>query len=112
MAEVTFVIKAMATLVLSLKKNSKSPSTNCKGKIVLSIAADDKYFQVTYVLNYYSKLQFSVDPRLWSQVVDIYPCLVECITCSSDDVREALKLTLFEFQDLLLHDYDNAINNQ
>ena len=32
MAEVTFVIKAMATLVSSLKKTSNSPSSSCKGK--------------------------------------------------------------------------------
>ena len=48
-------------------------------------------------------LDFSVDPKLWSQVVEIYPCLVDCITCSSDAVRDALKQTLFEFKDLLLH---------
>ena len=34
MAEVTFVIKAMATLVSSLKKTSNSPSNTCKGKTV------------------------------------------------------------------------------
>ena len=47
---------------------------------------------------------FVVDPKLWSQVVEIYPCLVDCITCSSDVVQEALKITLLEFKDLLLHE--------
>lgn len=80
MAEVTFVIKAMATLVSSLKKTSNSPSNACK-----------------------------VDPKLWSQVVEIYPCLVDCITCSSDAVRDALKQTLFEFKDLLLHEPNSKL---
>ena len=48
-----------------------------------------------------------VDPKLWLQVVEIYPCLVDCITCSSDAVREALKKTLFEFKDLLLYQPSN-----
>ena len=44
----------------------------------------------------------SVDPGVWQQVVKLYPALVQCVTCSSVEVRTALKEALAQFSDLIL----------
>ena len=38
---------------------------------------------------------------MWEEVIEIYPALLDCITCNSSDVRFALKDALKEFTDLL-----------
>ena len=38
---------------------------------------------------------------MWQEVVDIYPALLDCVTCNSTDVRQALKEALKEFTALL-----------
>ena len=43
----------------------------------------------------------SVDNSMWQEVVDIYSALLDCVTCNSTDVRQALKEALKEFAALL-----------
>lgn len=42
-----------------------------------------------------------VKSSLWPQVCLLYPVLVDCVTCTSADVRVALKDTLAEFVDII-----------
>ena len=42
-----------------------------------------------------------VKSSLWKQVSLLYPVLVDCVTCTSLEVRVALKNTLTEFGDML-----------
>jgi hypothetical protein len=34
-------------------------------------------------------------------VIEVYPCLVDCVTCVASDVKAALKEALQQFQQLL-----------
>lgn len=43
----------------------------------------------------------TVDTNTWSQVIALYPTLVECITCTSSEVCSALKEALVPFKDFL-----------
>ena len=43
----------------------------------------------------------SVDAKQWNDVIGLYATILECVTCSSKEVRFALKEALQEFQDLL-----------
>ncbi|KAK3700698.1 hypothetical protein QZH41_015645 [Actinostola sp. cb2023] len=71
MAEMSFVMKAISTLIASLKKLTReNPRV--------------------------------VDQNIWDQVVQLYPRLVECTTCNSNQVRRALKEALQEYKDLLV----------
>ncbi|XP_013388300.1 protein MON2 homolog [Lingula anatina] len=67
MAEMCSVLKAVATLLSSLKK---APQAN-------------------------------IDPSIWSQVIQLYPHLVDCTTSGSPHVSKALKESLHEFKELL-----------
>ncbi|XP_031571220.1 protein MON2 homolog isoform X2 [Actinia tenebrosa] len=71
MAEMSFVMKAVSTLIGSLKKMTRDNAR-------------------------------VVDPKIWDQVVQLYPRLVECSTCNSNQVRRALKEALQEYADLLV----------
>jgi len=42
-----------------------------------------------------------VDERIWEQVVELYPRLVECSVCNSTPVRRALREALQEYADLI-----------
>ncbi|XP_057281518.1 protein MON2 homolog isoform X3 [Pezoporus wallicus] len=65
--EIIFVLKAVSTLIDSLKKTQPE----------------------------------NVDANTWAQVIALYPTLVECITCSSSEVRSALKEALVPFKDFM-----------
>ncbi|XP_048464034.1 protein MON2 homolog isoform X4 [Rhincodon typus] len=65
--EIVFVLKAISTLMDSLKKTKPE----------------------------------NVDTNTWSQVIALYPTLVECITCTSSEVCSALKEALVPFKDFL-----------
>ena len=43
----------------------------------------------------------AVDGRIWEQVIELYPRLVECSVCNSTQVRRALREALQEYADLL-----------
>ena len=43
----------------------------------------------------------AVDCRIWDQVIELYPRLVECSVCNSTQVRRALREALQEYADLL-----------
>ena len=53
-----------------------------------------------YVRTHYAHTR-AVDPSIWHHVTLLYPALVQCITCTSLDVRQALKEALFQFTDLM-----------
>ena len=42
-----------------------------------------------------------VDNSMWKEVIDLYPALLDCVTCNSADVRQTLKNALKEFAALL-----------
>ncbi|XP_030829471.1 protein MON2 homolog isoform X2 [Strongylocentrotus purpuratus] len=44
----------------------------------------------------------NVDQSTWSQVIGLYPFLVDCTTCTSSQVCKALKEALYQFQELLV----------
>ena len=67
MSEMAFVLKAISTLLQTLKK---APPNN-------------------------------VEPGIWTQVVGLYPALVECTTSTSSQVCRALKEALAQYTDLL-----------
>ncbi|XP_071961451.1 protein MON2 homolog isoform X3 [Antedon mediterranea] len=68
MAEISFVLKALTTLMESLKKAHSG----------------------------------NVDVNTWDQVIDLYPTLVDCTTCTSTTVCSALRDVLSQYHDLLL----------
>ncbi|XP_033121689.1 protein MON2 homolog isoform X2 [Anneissia japonica] len=68
MAEISFVLKALTTLMESLKKAQSG----------------------------------NVDVNTWDQVIDLYPTLVDCTTCTSTTVCSALRDVLSQYHDLLL----------
>lgn len=70
MFEMSFAIKAISTLLSSLKKTVES-----KPDII--------------------------DANMWNNVIEMYPVILDCVTCSSEQVRHSLKEALIEFQDLL-----------
>lgn len=43
----------------------------------------------------------AVNVEVWRQVIEVYPCLVDCVTCVAADVKPALKDALRQFQQLL-----------
>jgi len=43
-----------------------------------------------------------IDVEVWSRVVELYPCLIDCVTCNSNEVRDTLKEALHQFKDLLV----------
>eukprot|EP00116_Pleurobrachia_bachei_P002097 sb/3462359/ len=43
-----------------------------------------------------------IDVEVWNHVVELYPFLIDCITCNSNEVRETLKEALHQFKDLLI----------
>uniref|UniRef100_A0A8C6VTW5 Protein MON2 homolog n=1 Tax=Nothobranchius furzeri TaxID=105023 RepID=A0A8C6VTW5_NOTFU len=65
--EIIFVLKAVSTLMDSLKKTQPE----------------------------------NVDGNTWTQVIALYPTLVECVTCSSSEVSSALKEALGPFKDFM-----------
>uniref|UniRef100_T2MA63 Protein MON2 homolog n=1 Tax=Hydra vulgaris TaxID=6087 RepID=T2MA63_HYDVU len=70
MFEMSFAVKAIATLLASIKKMVENKPN-------------------------------LIDDQLWRDLIGLYPTILECITCSSEPVRHALKEALLEFQDLL-----------
>ncbi len=46
-------------------------------------------------------ISFLVDKSMWQEVIELYPALLDCVTCNSPDVRFALKEALTEFSELL-----------
>lgn len=80
MAEMSFVIKAISTLLSSLKRAVlEKPSV--------------------------------VDQRIWNQVIELYPQLVECSVCNSTQVRRALREALQEYADLLSPPIHSSVVN-
>lgn len=43
-----------------------------------------------------------IDVEVWDHVVELYPYLIDCVTCNSHEVRETLKEALHQFKDLLV----------
>ncbi|XP_022081616.1 protein MON2 homolog isoform X2 [Acanthaster planci] len=76
MAEMSFVLQAITTLIHSLKKANSS----------------------------------NVDQSTWAQVIDLYPYLVDCTTCTSSQVCNALKEALSQYQDLLVAPSNRLVN--
>ncbi|XP_064632193.1 protein MON2 homolog isoform X2 [Lineus longissimus] len=77
MSEMVSVLKAITTLLQSLKR---APPAN-------------------------------IEKNIWGQVIDLYPCLVECVTSTSTQVCKALREALQEYKDMLMSraDYQNGI---
>jgi len=42
-----------------------------------------------------------IDGTMWGEVISMYPIILECVTCSSNQVRQAIKEALLEYHDLL-----------
>ena len=57
---------------------------------------------------------FTVDETMWQEVIGMYPALLDCVTCNSNEVRYALKDALIEFRDLLSvpHNTVNIVENE
>lgn len=97
MSEISFVLKAIATLIVSLKK------TPDKGILL---------FNMLLILNILHIYSFSivvstVNKAVWDQLVRLYPCLVRCVPytqqcCSSPQVTDSLTEALLQYGDLLL----------
>lgn len=75
--EIIFVLKAVSTLIDSLKKTKPENGSLLEFK------------------------ERKVDGNTWAQVIALYPTLVECITCSSSEVCSALKEALVPFKDFM-----------
>ena len=43
----------------------------------------------------------AVDSGMWHSVTKLFPALVQCVTCKSPEIRQALKDALSQFTDLL-----------
>ena len=46
-------------------------------------------------------IDFQVESGIWNLVIELYPCLVECITSTSPHVCRALREALHEYKDML-----------
>ena len=42
-----------------------------------------------------------VASSLWQRVCQLYPVLVDCVTCSSSEIRVELRTVLAEFGDII-----------
>lgn len=58
------------------------------------------YTTLTYDSTWFIPL-FTVDATIWQHVAKLYPALVQCVTCSSNDVRTALREALLQFSELI-----------
>lgn len=97
MSEISFVLKAIATLIVSLKK------TPDKGILPLYI----KLIENISRFYSYSVVVSTVNKAVWDQLVRLYPCLVRCVPytqqcCSSPQVTDSLTEALLQYGDLLL----------
>lgn len=86
LSEISFVLKAIATLIISMKK-----APPAKGKQTLmeinSNESDTNFFSVGKVA--------------WEHLIGLYPFLVDCTTTSSNEVSRSLREALFQYKDLL-----------
>ena len=72
-AEIAFVLRAIATVISSLKKAAGSSTSSSQ----------------------------KVDKKTWQQVIALYPYLVQCTGSNSPQVNSSVKEALLEYQDLL-----------
>ncbi|XP_012277509.1 protein MON2 homolog isoform X2 [Orussus abietinus] len=113
LSEISFVLKAVATLVVSLKK---APSN--KGDystLTLSRCTTSQLFftpiQILSTKHTYVHLwiYFLVERSVWEQLIGLYPCLVECtVATASTQVSRSLREALLQFHDLLRPPSNNS----
>ena len=122
MNEVSLVLKSVTVLISSLKEAQKTSVANSElsNSIMKRANTFDLSFFVSSLslslslplslpplslssLYYYVHVQLpvSVDPGIWHHVGELFPALVQCVTCTSLDVRQALKEALSQFSDLM-----------
>lgn len=87
MAEITFVLQALATLAASMKKASSDSGKTCK-LINTNLSKLIVYF-------------FTVETGVWEQLISLYPHLVDCTVSNCAQVNRALREVLHEYKDLL-----------
>lgn len=88
LSEISFVLKAIATLVVSMKKAPAS-----KGKIYTT------YIRLCRISLHVSFL--TVNKPAWDQLIGLYPYLVDCTTTTSPEVSRSLREALLQYTDLL-----------
>lgn len=86
-SEVSFVLKAIATLVQSLKKAPPEKGNLFSKKVSREIFIFSKNFLVGH--------------SAWQQLISLYPCLVDCVTTSSPEIASALREALTQYSHLL-----------
>lgn len=84
LSEISFVLKAITTVIISMKK-----STQTLGKVII--------LHCGMIINYVTV----EDSAAWEQLISLYPYLVECTTTSSTQVSRPLREALLQFCDLL-----------
>lgn len=92
LSEISFVLKAVATLIISMKK-----APPAKGKW----STDDASFFLFFTQNidFATKL---VGRTAWEQLIGLYQYLVDCTTTNSPEVSRSLREALMQYSDLLL----------
>ena len=85
LSEISFVLKAVATLVISMKKAPPAKGKNYS-----------KHYQT-----FPSIFFCPVGKVAWEQLIRLYPYLVDCTTTSSAEVSRSLREALLQYCDLL-----------
>lgn len=88
LSEISFVLKAVATLIISMKK-----APPAKGKF--SVIRFTSIFLLTNIF-------VSVGRTAWEQLIGLYQYLVDCTTTTSPEVSRSLREALMQYTDLLL----------
>lgn len=98
LSEISFAIKAIATLIISMKK---SPPAKCEYFL------ENGPFFVIYIV-----VSFAVDKAAWEQLIGLFPLLVDCTTTTSIEVSRSLREALAQYGDLLRApvDHHNEMN--
>lgn len=113
-SEVSFVLKAIATLVQSLRK-APPDKGNLKNLAFTIFFIERKrnfhffpvffcIFKILLLIQIVMKIydfKTLVGHSAWQQLISLYPCLVDCVTTSSPDITVALRDALLQYATLL-----------
>ncbi|KAH8369024.1 hypothetical protein KR200_004086 [Drosophila serrata] len=92
LSEISFVLKAIATLVVSMKK---APASKGKGN-------SNQHSESRYIHQSFNVFLFPpVNKPAWDQLIGLYPYLVDCTTTTSPEVSRSLREALLQYTDLL-----------
>lgn len=89
LSEISFVLKAVATLIISMKKAPPAKGNQLNKQ------------NIFFINNNFSS-KTPVGRTAWEQLIGLYQYLVDCTTTNSPEVSRSLREALMQYSDLLL----------